>query len=1584
MIRAIAFGILVGLFATVAGPVDAEDETQAGTAFAVKSFEVVGERDVPQACFTFDGRLERSSDIRYEDYVVVLPTVSPVVTVRDRALCIEGLRHGTTYSVTLRQGLPGADGAALESPVAYDVSVPNRSPSLAFRGGGYILPRVGPEGLPLRTINVERAAVEILRINDRSLVEQIYRERVAKPLTAWEVGDVASRSGERIWQGEMAIGNVPNTAVMTAFPIDAVIGTLEPGVYIAVAEDADARTEDWQSKATQWFVVSDIGLTTFAGDDGLLVFVRSLATAEPMAGVALHLIARNNAELARAVSSVDGIVRFDPGSIRGTDGNAAQALFAYGAGNDFNFLDLAAPGVDLSDRGVGGREAPGPLDAMLHTERGIYRPGETVYLTALLRDTAAVAVPDLPLTLKLLRPDGLEVERRVLNDQGEGSYEAQIDLPAAAYTGQWSASLHVDPEAEPVGRVDFLVEDFVPPRLAFDVTADASVLDGAAPVVLTIEAQYLYGAPAGELPGESTMVLRKAERPFPNFADFRFGLEQEEFLPRRAELPGFTTDAQGRARIDVVLDADPDTTHPLEAVVRATVFDVGGRPVGRDITLPVRHQPFAIGIRPRFSGDAVPEGATAGFDIVAVGPDGTTLDRPGLAYELFEEDYDYVWYEADGRWDYEPVVRDRRLTGGSVDLTAEAPFVIEEPVMSGRYRLEVFDPQGGIATSVRFAAGWWVSPTANDRPDAVEVTVTPDRLSEGQTATVHVRPPYRSNVLIAVAGRRIHRTIVREIGPEGDTFEIPVEPGWSAGVYVIATAFAPADAATATPPRRAIGLSWMALDTADRELSVAIDAPEEVRPRQRISVPVTVTGAEPGETAYVTLAAVDEAILQLTGYDAPDPIAYYLGKRRLAVELRDIYGRLIDPSGAVMGRIGSGGDTAGIARQVEGLPQRSSKVVSLFSGILRVEEDGTASVPLDLPDFNGRLRLMATAWTAAKVGSGEGAIVVRDPVVAELSLPRFLAPGDRASVAIALDPLESVAGDYTVRLNVDGPLSLIGDETHIFTLKRGQKGRIDRELIADAVGQARITLDLTGPEGLTVRREWAIAVRPGNPLVTRRVISRMAPGGSLTLTSDLIAGLKPETASVAISVGTLPEFDVPGLLLALDRYPYGCAEQITSRALPLLYVNELATTLGLATDAALDDVIRTAIGTVLTLQRFDGAFALWSPRSGSDLWLTPYVLDFLLRARAAGHPVPELALTKGLGWIKGVLDNAWIEPPELPARAYGYYVLARAQAIDLADVRYFREAQWANLPTDLARAQVAGALALLGDRQGTQEAFAALGAPRILLTGMRDYGSDIRDRAAVLSIMVESEVVPRDRIMDLAQSLADDIADARALSTQEQAWTLLAAHALSGFAGEASLSVDGRAQTRDRPYYARLDAASMPHIIANEGTQPLHQVLTVTGVGLEPQPAEANGFRIERKILDLDGAPVDLNAVAQNTMLVVILEGAALEPREHQALIVDLLPAGFEIENVRLANSAQLGDLSWLGDLSAANHVDFRDDRFVAAVDLDERTPGFRVVYLVRAVTPGAFQMPGAFIEDMYAPYLFARGDAGRVTVSPR
>jgi uncharacterized protein YfaS (alpha-2-macroglobulin family) len=988
--------------------------------------EMAGE--TPRACIEFKGMLQEPERIHYQDYVKIEPQVDASFALADGGvtLCVSGLAYGTDYRLKLLPGLPSAEGDALAQGEDLNFTVGDREPSIGFRESAYVLPKVGSTGVPVITVNTTEVALRLLRINDRNLISQIVDQRFLVQLSGYNAEEVAENSGELIWKGSMKVENQRNKRVVTAFPIQDVVKETKPGIYVLMASpykagEEDSVAEDFQYtySATQWLVVSDLGLTTFSGSDGLTVSVHSLESGTPLNRVELRLIARNNEVLATTVSDRSGLAKFDPGLLRGAGGKAATAVMAFRKDGDFSFLDLTRGGFDLSDRGVGGRKMPGDTDLLFYSDRGVYRPGETVHVVGLLRDQGAKAITSLPLTLKLLRPDGVESTRfDNLRDEG-GGY--QVDLPIAdtARTGTWTVEAYADPEGSPIADMSFLVEDVVPARIETEVKPSVVTLAPDTEATVDVQAKFLYGAPAADLPVKADLIIARDADPFPELKGYRFGLADEDVEPTRNPLDDSKTDAQGAATLPLSLGDLPDTAQPLAATLRVEVYEFGGRPVIKSQKIAIRNRPYSIGIKPVFEGDEAPSGAAVDFEVIAVDAEGKPIDRAGLAYRFVQEDWDYQWFYANNAWDYDVVVRDKGVANGNLNATAAAPTKLSLSVDWGHYRLEVYDAASGTASSVRFYAGWWAKPGTATTPDRMQVVADKPLYQVGEQAEVRLEAPFTGQALVTIATDRVLETRMVDVPASGSSIRVKVDGAWGAGAYVLVSAFRPGEA-DQHGPGRAIGTAWLAIDPKPRQLQVAMTVPDKVLPRQSVSIPVSVTNLS-GGAAYLTVAAVDEGILQLTDFETPDPLDHYFGKRRLGIEIRDLYGQLIDGKEGKRGDLREGGD--GDALGNRGAPPEL-KLVALFSGLVKLDDAGRTTVKFDIPDYNGRLRLMAVAWDGANVGAAEAGLVVRDPVVVLSSTPRFLAPGDQSAFSVSIQNLDAAAGGYHVVLEASDAVQL--------------------------------------------------------------------------------------------------------------------------------------------------------------------------------------------------------------------------------------------------------------------------------------------------------------------------------------------------------------------------------------------------------------------------------------------------------------------------------------------------------------------------------------------------------------------------------
>jgi uncharacterized protein YfaS (alpha-2-macroglobulin family) len=1544
-------------------------------------------------CLRFNDHLLRESN--YGDYIRITPALKADFSVDYQTLCIGGATFNTTYQITVRKGLKSED-KILADTVRLSIDTGHAPPALWFNQNDYVLASPASPAIGIHTMNVNTVQMQLYRIDERNILGDFVRENFREKLGGYELETLKEEVGEQVWEGTAEIKGATDkqTAGSLVLP-EEILST--QGLYVLVATADTIKERSWDDRASQWLVVTDIGLTSYQGSDGLTVLARSLETALPLAGIEIALYARNNSPLATLHTDENGLVRFSPGLLQGRDGRRAVQLVATDKKYGFTFLSLNQAPFDLSDRGVAGRAAPGILDAYVYSDRGIYRPGETVHIVALLRDQLGNAVQSPPLTLRMEDPMAKITLERVLTPDSSGGYSSSVTLDAAARTGHWKARLYVDTDEKPIGRLSFQVNAFKPPRLEVRLAA-AGIVTPETTAAVTVQADYLYGSPGSDLNVDAWLNLRYDAHPFADYQTYWFGVSGKKTGLAEIELPSLRTDEQGQAVLPLELaefKLNSTTLQPLKAVLRAEVSDIDGRVVTALTELPVRHLRQYVGVKPVFSDQQVQADSKAGFEVVALDGQGQVLADSELSFRLIREEIDYQWFREDGIWGYERIIRDHEEQ--RAQLRTPFPAAISLPVGQGRYRLELYgQDQTALLTSFRFTAGEQLV-GRSDSPDAVKVTLDRKLYQVGETAKLTIQAPYPGQASLVLAGTAVRKVMNFSLTETDNrhTLEIPVLADWGAGVYAMVTVYKPADAGKGKRGKganRAVGLVWLGVDPAAQRLEVAINSPDQTRPRQTLEVPVTVRGAAPGAEVRLTMAAVDDGVLQLTGFTSPDPLAWFFGKQQLGLEIRDLYGQLITApnSKPLILRTGAGDD-----EELRGAPESNIKVVSLFSGVVQVGADGQVNVPLTLPDFNGRLRLMAVAWSREKLGAASHNLQVNDPVVISPSLPRYLARDDQSTVQVLLDNVDGPEGEYHLEWSTSGALIMEGDFSADVTLERGKRQSRTFPVFTDATGKGNLHLQVSGPEGYSYAGDFALNVRDKYLPELNRIFSTLEPGDGMTLDHTTVRGLVPVTAGVTFTVASSPNLDVVGLLEQLDRYPYGCLEQLTSRAMPLLHANLLASRYNAPFDGKLDDKISKAIEAIFQKQLANGSFNLWNGYGSTESWLSAYAMDFMSRAGRKGYSVPDYFYNKGMDWLAIELKNMHEpEKEELADLTYAAWVLARAGRGRLEDSRYLFDNYLAELPTPLAHAQLAGAMALQGDLVRAEKGFRA-GLQKVAEPGAywHNYGSRLRDLAAIISVLHESGLKTIDPA-PVWQELTRQLAKEKYLSTQEQAWLIMAALTL-GRAEPLQLDLlkdHGRTVITETDYFSMnssgISLLAKPVTIRNNGNSPVWVVTTVQGAPVsEPAPVSA-GFSVRRDWYSMDGKLIRGESINQGDLVVVVVEGKVARGADYKALLVDLLPAGFEIEKARIDPDYDKA-FFWLDELSRTRYVDGLDDRFIAAFDTDDLTPDhkkdtekpFRVAYLVRAVTPGTYTVPPVEVEAMYQPAIRGRSKAAGLVI---
>ncbi|MEM9968448.1 MAG: alpha-2-macroglobulin family protein [Pseudomonadota bacterium] len=1545
------------------------------TAIGKYGFRVVDQRvdsdaAAPRICAEFSEDLAASS-MDYEPFVR-MDGQGFAVAVQDAQLCIDGVEHGQRYTITLREGLPAASGETLHKDVRLNLYVRDRRQSVRFPGRAYVLPRSATAALPVETVNADTLQLKLQRVTERNLVAAIREGYFGRPLSAFDEANFTSKLAQEVWVGEGRVEKALNADVLTRLPMGDIVVDQQPGIYALSASIPGQDPFDFPA-AMQWFVLSDLGISTMSGIDGMHIAVRALGDVSARADVALTLISRANDVLGTERTDAMGFAQFSAGLIRGEGSASPALLIAEDENGDVAFLPLTDPAFDLSDRGVEGNPPAPPIDTFLTTDRGAYRVGETVYATALTRDRQAQAIEGVPITAILRRPDGVEYTRQLSANAQAGGHVFALRLGSDVPRGAWRLDLYADLEATPLASQRVLVEDFLPERIDFDMTLAEEMLEFSTTPELQVNARYLFGSPAANLPIEGSLTVSET-RSLPGWAGYQFGRHDLGFTNRTSIIGDTTTDEAGDAVLLLQMPrAQDDPGALLMADITVQVSENSGRPVERSFTAPIKPTGSVIGIKPLFS-DVLSEGETARFDLIAVTSEGQADALP-VRWTLNRLQNRSQWYSLGGRWRWETTTQRIRVATDMAQLGQE-PVTISAPTEWGEYELVVehLGPKR-IAASTLFYVDWYGDSGDGDTPDRLAMSLNKDVFSVGDTVELRMVPEREGVALVSVLSNKLIERQTVPVKAGENRISLTVSEDWGTGAYVTASVVHPMVEGMGQNPSRSLGVAHASVNSDTKELQVKFDVPERIDGQAGIlKTRISLDGIAPGEDAFVTLAAVDVGILNLTGFQAPDAMGHYFGQRRLGVELRDIYGRLIDGLNGRMGQIRSGGDAS--APDVARALPPTEALMTFFAGPFQVDENGTVEVEMAKPAFNGTIRLMAVAWSATAVGDAAQDVIMRDPVVVSASLPRFLAPGDQSELLIEIVHAEGPAGDMGLSLSSDPAIILPAMPTRVSLAPKGTR-QLAVPITATAIGDHQITLVLTTPDGKKLRKELALGVRDNSALVSVTRQFSLGVGERFTFDENVFAGFRVGTAEATLTAGPLARFDLPGLLRQLDRYPYSCTEQLTSNALPLLYLSDLAEQSGLGSPEVLKQRVEDDIARILTRQSSSGGFGLWRAGS-SEFWLDAYVTDFLARARSEGYDVSDRAFSMAMDNLQNRVNYAPDFDRGGEALTYALFVLAREGVANIGDLRYYADVKSESLATPLAAAHLAAALSLYGDQDRASQLFARASVMFVWAADDRrdwndDFGSKLRDTAAVLALAAEVGTTAVDAAALLASLRSTD----RLLSTQESAHIALAAHAFSETGPLNGILVDGIAAT-GQVVQQLDDQSSGASIIENVGQIPTDVTMTAYGVPEIAPPADGYGYKIERRYFTLQGEPAPVS-VNSGDRFVAVLEITPFKKIGARLMINDPLPAGFEIDNPNLVESGQIDALDWLVTKSA-QHVEFRSDRFLAAVDHRDEKP-FRLAYVVRAVTPGTYSHPAATVEDMYRPEYRANTAQGTLVV---
>jgi uncharacterized protein YfaS (alpha-2-macroglobulin family) len=1553
-----------------------------------------------------------------------------------------------SYHLTIDAGAATVDSGVLKTSYEADLEVPARSAMVAFTAKGRYLPRSAWKNLAIEHRNVEAVDVEIRHVPEQNLVFWLDGSEAASSATsdlvATKTISLHGKADEdaETWLDVSSMVQDPERGVYEVtlrakVPVDAAPAEEEqthdtgyqPHAYGDVSEDGKWR---YVARTSSRILLTDIHLiaklSSPEGDQPytprVQVWTLDVQTNRPVGGADVRLVRPSGFTLAECRTDVAGGCAMDVPQ-DGTDKQPPFALIA-DKGDDLTYIRFADLKVDTTSD-VSGEPyiLDRAYDAAVYPDRGVYRPGETAHLSAIVRDNAHQAPQaGLPVVVKLFDPMGKLLKKKVLATNSAGMLSTDLPFADFARTGRYRASMEVADIQ--VGQASFNVEEFVPERMHVDVKPGIEAALAADPVPMDVNAVWLFGGSAAGSKVEVKCQVQPSTFHVASQPDWAFGLAGLEDRRVRPVDVGTVTGVigdDGHAAISCPSAAKGGGLDgAAEMVAQVAVFEgESGRSTSAQATIPVHPETYYVGLNA--ANHKVVRGGTTHVEGELVDWKGKAAKgapaRVTIEVQRLEREYGWVWDDEENSSVYRQMHRRSRESTQTVEVGADGRFAVDFAATDESSEYLIVAKVGGARTELLLDPAMWYWDWWGDsedttprpqRPTDLPITVA-DTIGVGDDVAVKITAPYAGRMLVAVETDRLvdwQWKDVDQAGPVDWSFRLK---DFAPNVYV--TAFLVkdphAESNEAFLPDRAFGAVSVRVQPKEYTYALTVKAPAEIRPNSHFDVALDVGGAPEGDT-FATVAVVDEGILSLTKFADPDPFAQIFRKRALGIESYETVGwTLAIPPGGPSSH--TGGDEIGGGGRVQMV-----KPVALWSGIVPIGADGKANVGFDVPGYRGQLRVMAVTSGTAKMGAASAKITVRDPLTLQTTLPRFLVGDDSAQIPVALTNVSGKDRDVTVTIAATdmgvgdrGMVVASDSRTPVLSFTDGQSKAV--HLAKDQTATVVFTVAATrAPGAVTVRvtakaddltsyEELEIPIEPSQP--EARLSSRIVVAEGSTDVAPTLDGWLDGSETTTFWVTTNPYAPAMSHLGYLVHYPYGCIEQTVSSARPLLYVGDLLATVDPESikDQPIDGMIAAGIDRALSMQTASGGFAYWPGGTTPNFWGSVYATHFLLDAKKAGHPVPQTAIDNALNW----LDREVAHPPtdgDLRTQAYAQYVLAVAGKGHAAAARDLVE----KLPTSDAEGiyLAKAAVYLAGDRRFEQDLRHPDATP---LTWKREnswtFWSDLRSRGLILSTYFD--LFGRDKAANGAgQALADVVGQGLAqhpsywYTTQELVWGVTGLGKWVQDDGSAiksaELTADGAAATkigdpkasatRNTWKIARATLAQSLALELDKGTDvPVYLLETTEGVRkVDDLAYGGQGLQITRSLVEPSGRAASPGGLTLGEALAVkITIKNTSHDRVENIALVDRLPAGFEIENTRLGQGLMP---AWVDEstLWEPDSMNLRDDRVEVFGGLDagdEKT----IVYLVRATTAGSFTQPEIRAEAMYDPTVWARtrGDSVRI-----
>jgi alpha-2-macroglobulin len=1522
------------------------------------------------------------------NFIKFSPDVSYTVQYEDYGVTLRSDKFDAenSYTFTINKGLRGTIGGVLKEEYNGSVAFGQLESDVKFTNSKAIyLSKKGGGNIEVRITNTPKVKLIISKIYENNLLmadrygyypQDNKEENSDAEYASYgedEGEDYGYRSysdamaGDIIYTKEIDTRSLPKSGSGRLLNISQFEDRLpeSKGIYHVMIRS----TKDYWVRDSRFISFSDIGLIAKQGQDKMFVFANSLKTANGIEGVTINVYGNNNQLVGTGATNADGVAEV-PIAVKNYAGFKPAMVIAKTA-DDFTYLPFSKTKVNTSRFDVGGkRNNTTGLDAFIYAERDIYRPGEKINYSLLLRDKNWKSSGEIPVKIKFLLPNGKELKsfRKSLNEQG--ATDGSLDISTSAITGSYSLELYSSNDVL-LGTKNFQVEEFVPDRIKVSAKLDKPYLQPSDKASFQINAVNFFGPPAANRKYETEIQVKQKQFASKKYAGYDFTLEnQKEFFDK--DVREGTTDANGDAVVDYTVPALYANTGLLQANFYTTVFDETGRPVSRNVSSDIYTQNIFNGMKTDgYWYYALNQPVK--FLLISLNKDGNVITSSARV-EVIKHEYRTVLSRNGSYFRYESQQEDKVMIDNEITV-GENTVYNYVPRSPGNYEVRVYRPGANVYVSKNFYSyGSWGADNTSFEVNTegnIDIELDKESYNSGESAKLTFKTPFSGKMLVTIETDHVLSYQYVDVAKKLATIDLKLTSEHVPNIYVTATLIKPHEI-SGIPLTVAHGFQNIKVEEKGRKIPVEITAQKSSRSNTHQKVRVK---AVPG--SYITLAAVDNGVLQVTDFKTPDPYSYYYQKKALQVNAFDMY-PLLFPE--LRGRLSStGGDgELSLDKRVNPMQAKRFKIMSYWSGLKKANGNGVAEFEFDVPQFSGQIRLMAVAFKDEKFGSSENTTTVADPIVLSSSLPRFMSPGDTVTVPVTITNTTNKIANGQASVSISGPVKVLGANAQSISINPNSEGRAVFQIVAaPTVNVAKITINVNAL-GEKFRDETEISVRPPSTL------QKISGGGSIVGGSSQKINI-PQNNFVAGSfkydliISRSPVAEIYNQLRYLVQYPYGCTEQTVSAAFPQLYYGDFADAMGVKNGSQQNANINVmeAIRKIKMRQLYSGGVTLWDNEGTEHWWATVYAAHFLLEARKAGFDVDNSLIETMLSYLSKRLktketisyyynrnQNKKIAPKEV---AYSLYVLAMAGRTDVSVMNYYKANQGL-LALD-SKYLLSAAYATSGDKRSYTQMLphSFSGEESVQETGGSFY-SALRDEAIALNTLVDIDP-GNAQIPSMRKHVADRLKSDPWINTQEASFSFLALGKLARLEGKsnvtAEIKVNGKSFAKvDGDWKGSSDQLKSNSVeIVTKGNGRLYYTWVAEGISTTGEyKQEDNYIKVRRQFYDRYGSPISGTTFKQNDLVIVelTLENAYNSPIEN-IVLTDLLPAGFEIENPR---TKEIPGMDWIKNEATPVALDVRDDRINLFVNAYASKQRF--YYAVRAVSLGQFKQGPVSADAMY------------------